>query len=252
MQLLYHNLLDDGTVTATNANSAYPVTNLTYKYQRSRALLAMFKSATNSSVISCTLATPATIDAIGVGNHNIVQLQIILKNSLGATICDETLELASLMTDYSPTKLTNLSASYSGVTYIELRPATTESILYIGGLYIGQSLTLQPAEVSPTAFQPISSRLTGSGETSLRGVVSGLSGVRLESIQWPMRGLSKSQLDTYLSMLEYCQLNRPMFINPNPGKNFRQWFARITSDSPNYQVYEGGDYDMTLEFEEVR
>ena len=88
MQLLYHNLLDDGTVTATNANAAYPVTNLTYKYQRSRTLLAMFKSATNSSVITCNLTTPATIDAIGVGNHNIAQLQIILKNSLGATVCD--------------------------------------------------------------------------------------------------------------------------------------------------------------------
>lgn len=250
MIVLYRNLLDDGATTTTSADANYPLTNLLNIYSRNRTLLALYKSATgvSSATITTTLASAATVDALGIGNHNLAQVVVTLKDSIGTTIATETLSATDLATDYSSTKLTQLSTAYTGVYSIKLALSSAQSQLYVGGLYVGESLTLQPAE----AFQPVQCSLTGSADVSLRGVVFGQPGVRLDSIQWPMRGLTRAQLDSYLAMYDYSQTTQPMFIDPNPGTAYRHWFARLSDSSISYQVYEGGDYDMALSFQEVR
>lgn len=250
MKILYKNLLDYGTVTATNENPNYPVSNLTYTLLRSRTLLALFKATGNSSTITCVLDDTQTVDAIGVGNHNLSQIVVTLKNSGGGTIGTETLTTAGgdLSTSYSTTKLTELSTSYSSVKTIELALTTTSTYAEIGGLYVGEVLNMDNATFAPS----IGSTITSTADITDRGVVSGKPGVILASQSWPMSGITKAKLDDCIDMFEYCQTNRPMFINVYPDDDSRQWFGRITNNSISATVIEGGAYDLQIDFEEVR
>jgi hypothetical protein len=81
MRLLWKNLLDFGTVTATDENSNYPAENLTYKRQRSRTLLAPYKATEDTSTISLALDAPQTVDALGIGNHNVTDLSVTLMDA---------------------------------------------------------------------------------------------------------------------------------------------------------------------------
>lgn len=248
MQILWKNLLDFGTVSATNANASYPVSNLTYATQRSRTLLALFKATASASTITATFADTQTIDGFAVGNHNITALTLTLKDPGGVTIGTESFTSADLSTAYSFTRIVNLSTSYTGVKTAEFALTTTESTAFIGGLYIGTVLTLAPAN----AFQPVTYRLLGNAEVTDQGVLSGRPGTSLAACSWPMVGVTRAILDEYIEAYTYCQNNRPMFIDPHPGQGFRQWFGRITNDSVEAEVYEGGDYSVSISFEEVR
>lgn len=247
MKVLYKNLLDYGTVSATNENPNYPASNLTYELLRSRTLLALFKATGNTSTITCTLDAVQTIDAVGVGNHNLSQLVITLKNSGGSTLGTETFT-TTLATSYDSTKLIELSTSYASVKTVEVALTTTSTYVSIGGLYVGEILDMKDAN----AFQPVTVSLTSSAQVTKKGVVYGRAGISLQSMPWPMSGVTKAELDSYITMFEYCQNNRPLFVEPNEGTTYKHWFARIVNDSLTATVYEGGDYDVQIDFEEVK
>jgi hypothetical protein len=250
MKVLYKNLLDYGTVTATNENLNYPASNLTYTLLRSRTLLALFKATGSTSTISCALDDLQTVDALAIGNHNLSQLVITLKDSGGSSLGSETFTSASseLSTDYSSTILIELSSSYDNVKTIEVALTTSESYVSIGGLYVGEVLDMDNAEFAP-AFNY---SLTSTAELTDKGVLSGKEGVNLSSISWNMQGVSKTNLDKYITMFEYCQTNRPLFVNPYSDSSLKQWFGRISSANISAGVLEGGNYDIQIDFEEVR
>ena len=248
MRILWNNLLDVGEVTATNVNAAYPVSNLTYATQRSRTLLALFKTTTNTTTITCVFDSVQTLNGFAIGNHNAAQLSITLKDSAGSVMATETFVYADLVTAYSNCKLVSLSTSYTGVKTVEVNVSSTQSEIYIGGLYIGQIIDLAPAD----AFQPMTLKSLGKNDLTDQGVISGRGGALLESFSWPMSGVSRATLDSYIPAYDYCQTSRPFFIDPHPGTNLRHLFARFANDSVTGEVYEGGDYTVSVSFEEVR
>ena len=80
MRVLYDNLLESATLSATNQDANYPIANVV-----DTTLLTNFKATATGSVITCTLASASTISCFAFGNHNINTLSIKLTDSVAAT-----------------------------------------------------------------------------------------------------------------------------------------------------------------------
>ena len=81
MRILFKNIIEDGSISATNESSNYPSSNIADKFLTKR-----FKSTSVSSVITIDFLTDQCANSIFYDYHNITSLTAVYKDSLDAVL----------------------------------------------------------------------------------------------------------------------------------------------------------------------
>jgi len=124
MKILFDNKLLSATVTATNEDSNYHVSNLKSPFLRRK-----FQSTGTTSTITATIST--TINSIFYGYTN---------GSVTVRLYDG----GGLITTYAGI-VDSIDFADTAITYIEV-DISSASTVYLGGLGIGKSVALDPPE----------------------------------------------------------------------------------------------------------
>lgn len=165
MKILWNNYLEDSTVTASDNDSLYPVSNLTDTF-----LLRKFQPGTSSTTVTVLFPEDRTVSMIAYGYNNVesaTEELIITKGALEELIITKgateeyiiTLEAQYRLKDSGGSTLytgvldvgsdTNVSYPTSTVcrsVEIDFAAGTT---LYVGGLSIGDPFAYEGIQISP-------------------------------------------------------------------------------------------------------
>ena len=242
MRILYNNLLDNASLSATNENPAYPVENIVSYY-----LEKPFKATGNSSVITCTLDSTYTIDCVGYGYHNFDTMNLKFKDSLGVEITNFNVTLEENETIYY------FSSAIDDVKTIEITLTTISAYLMAGAFSFGEYLempVLRRGAEYPIGFRG-SSSISGGGQAS---------GNRRKPLRLfgPLNfpNVTNAERQEIETMILLVQDVKPHFIDiwPDAHTSFAPFYGKISGDSLGItkKTYSGYEFDLTLEYTEVR
>jgi len=167
MKLLWNNYLEDSTVTASNQDENYPVSNLTHKFLEKK-----FQSLGSQSKITITMPETRTVSMIAYGFNNATSAQdtivvtkdapdtlvvtknavdivvisveafIELKNSVGTTVYTAQLETGG---DINVNYFTPVDCKTVEISFV----SSTDETLYVGGLSVGDPLEIEYIRNNP-------------------------------------------------------------------------------------------------------
>jgi len=167
MKLLWNNYLEDSTVTASNQDENYPVSNLTHKFLEKK-----FQSLGSQSKITITMPETRIVSMIAYGFNNVItsesilavtknaskiyavtksattilsvtlESKYVLKNTLGSIVGTGTLETGGdiNVNYFSPTECKTIE-----ITFI----SPVSEPVYVGGLSIGDPLEIEYVRNNP-------------------------------------------------------------------------------------------------------
>ena len=243
MRILYNNLLEDASNSATNEDANYPIDNVT-----DTTLLTEFRATTNSSVITCTLDEASTISTFAFGNHNIDTLQITLTDSVaGTTVYNYT--AADLRFSAAVTQKIVYETAETDIVEIEY-DITSVATLFIGGLSAGQYLQMPYFDILPN----ISFDSTGDRQKSRGGVTFNVPGIVLESFGCVFNAGSITNYNEMNAFFALVQTYQPYFVDRwEDSVLFPVLFAQNTSDVSWTKGPEGIIFDsFRLDMEECK
>ena len=220
MRILYDNLLEDASNSATNADANYPVGNFT-----DTTLLTEFRATTNSAVITCTLDEASTVSTFAFGNHNINTLAIKLTDSVAATTTYN-YTASDLKFSDSVTQEMIYETAVTDVEEIEYT-ITSVASLYIGGLSAGQYIQFPSFDVMPK----ISRDSSGSSQKSRGGVTFNVPGIVLEGFSCTINAGSITDYNAMNAFFDAVQTYQPYYVDRWQGlTTFPVLFAQNTKD----------------------
>lgn len=236
MKILYNNLLESATLSATNGNESYPVANILDGF-----LELKFQAITNTTLVTASWASDQNISSIGMGYHNAASGSYILKNSSGTSVLSGALEVAY---DTNMTYFTETACRS-----IELTFTTTSSLLYIGGISVGVPFAIDYWNVGPRFDFPNSSSFT-----ALRGGQAiGRPSFIGEKWRATIGEISNTQRAAYKAMIQtakwwpcYADLYDTSHSEQRPIYAILEGDDQFTRDSYSH------DYSATIVATEVR
>lgn len=243
MRILYDNLLSAASNSATNADANYPIDNI-----HDTTLLTEFRATTNSTVITCTLASASTVSTFGFGNHNIDTLAIKLTDSLAATTTHN-YTAADLKFSNSVTQAMTYETAETDIVEIEYT-ITSVASLYIGGLSAGQYITPPYFDVGPK----IGFKSTGSRQKSRGGVTFNVPGVVLETFGCTFNAGTITDYNAMNAFFDLVQTYKPYYVDRwETYTGVPVLFAQNTKDVSWTKGPEGIIFDsFRLELEECK
>lgn len=81
MKILFNNVFEDASWSATNESLNYPVANLAHPFLRKR-----FQSTSTSSLVTASFGSDQTMSCLFYGYHNLTSLTVVFRNSGGGTL----------------------------------------------------------------------------------------------------------------------------------------------------------------------
>lgn len=236
MKLMYNNRLKTATITATNENDRFPVTNTTHQFLEKR-----FQSTTTSSVITMELAENATISAIAIGFHNIDSGTYTLKDSGGSTVLTGSLDVVY------ETDITYFTATECRTIELEL---TSLSALYVGGLSVDNPLYFVYHNIDPTFSyegQDTSSQTKG-------GQALGSKAKRLNMYQAILGTVTLDQKKELYNMLDVVGNSLTFFADlyDEDHEEARPVFCKLEGNGVFPKQSLSRDYSYTVVLKECR
>jgi hypothetical protein len=245
MRTLDNNLLRTGSVSATNSNPNYAVSNL---YDETLLSLFQTETADTTSTITITFTADVSVSCLAIGNHNIDTATLTLLNSASGTVYTKsytTGTLAGLTRDYFP-------ATYSTVRSITFAVTTLSAPVSIGGLYIGQYSQWPYPNISPT----IGHLHTGSYSKTEGGILTGKTGVRLETFDVSFSGVEISDQTIISTFIENVQGNKALYLDryEDSTSTYPLLFCNVKNSSYTGQKAQDAYYldGITMQFEECK
>lgn len=238
MRTLDNNLLKTGTVEATFPDPNYVIANL---YDNTLRSLFQTESTESSSTITVAWDADVTISTLAVANHNINTATLTLKDSGGSTLDTQTYTAGSL----SGTTRDYFTA-VSGVRSVEFAVVASAAPVSIGYLYIGQYTQWPNPNIEPT----IGHSLTGSFEKTESGILTGKSGVLLESYTVTFSGVGLVDQGIINDLVETNQANTAIFVDryEDSTSDYPLLFVNITNLEYSGTKAKNGTYIDGLEF----
>lgn len=236
MKLLYDNKLKAATITATNQNDSFPVSNVTHQFLEKR-----FQSTTTSSVITILFTADQTISAIGLGFHNLSSGSYVLKNSGGSTLLSGSLAVAY------ETDITYFTAT--ACRSIELT-LTSSSVMYVGGIIADNPIYFEYHNIDPR-FDYLgqdSSSLTRSGQAL------GYKTKRLNKYRAVLGHLTLAQKQSLYDMLDTVGNSDTFFADlyDEAHTEARPLFCKLEGDGVFRRQSSSNDYVYTVVLQEAR
>jgi hypothetical protein len=245
MRTLDSNLLNTGTVEAAFPNPNYSIENLN---DQTLKTLFQTESGQASSTITVSFDVDVSVSCLAIGNHNIDTATVTLKNSGGSTVFTKsytTGQLSGLVADY-------FGATYSTVRSIEFSVTTLSAPVSIGGLYFGQYTQWPYANINPTVGQTH----TGSTSKTRAGILSGSTGVKLESFNVSFDSVSISDQGLINTLFEANQANKAIYLDryEDSVSSYPLLFVNITNLEYSGTKGTQGTYldGVTFNFEECK
>jgi hypothetical protein len=249
MRILYNNLLETATLSATNENANYPVENV-----YDSTLQTKFKTTTSSTVITATLAEASTVSTFAFGAHNILTAAVKLTDT-GASTTTYNYTNADLIFDSStPQAMVYIESGgvidpQTNIVEIEYT-ITASTAVDIGGMSAGTVLQFDYMETgSKTGF--IS---TGSRQKSDGGVTFNVDGVVLETFGCTVNANLIADFNAQQAFFRVVQTYKPYFVDRwEASTQFPVLFAQNTRDVEYTKGEEGIIFDsFRLELEECK
>jgi hypothetical protein len=165
MRMLWDNLIKEATLSATNEDANYPISNIYHEF-----IEKVFYSSTPSSVITITLDTVSDIDCVAFGHHNCNSVSFVFKNSGGS-------QIGSTLTYTVPNQRIMEYVDYDDVATIEVTIQSTSTV-FIGNISVGEYYDF------PEIAMDIEINITDTSqnEISMGGQVSANIGTALDQI----------------------------------------------------------------------
>ena len=243
MRILYDNLLEAASLSATNEDANYPVENV-----HDTTLLTEFRADTNSSTITATLAEASTVSCLAFGNHNIDTLQVTLTDSVAGTTVENYTAADLKFSDAITQKMIYFDA-VADIVEIEY-VISTVSTTFIGGLSAGTCLQMQLFDVNPK----FSLGDTSKGEKSRGGVLFGAPGVVLDGFSATFNAGTITNYNEQRAFRAVVQTYKPYFVDRyEESTAFPTLFANNTSSVSWIKGPEGIIFDsFRLDLEECK
>lgn len=236
MKLLYDNKLKSATITATNQNDSFPVSNVTHQFLEKR-----FQSTTTSTVITILFASDQTISAIALGFHNLSSGSYVLKNSGGSTLLS-----GSLSVTYE-TDITYFTATACRSIELTLASSTT---LYVGGISADNPLYFEYHNIDPR-FDYLGQDIS---EQTRRGQVLGMKTRRLHKYRAVLGSVTLAQKTALYDMLDTVGNALTFFADlyDEAHTEARPLFCKLEGDGVFRRQSLSNDYVYTVVLQEAR
>lgn len=217
MKLLYKNLLFGATLSATNEDTSYPISNVVHKF-----LLKKFQVNTSftNSVITCEFMEDKDINTIAIGYHNASSGTYSLYDSSDVLLSSGSLVLVD------STDMTYFT-KVSGIRKVVLDISSTSDTLYIGGLSVGVPLYFPYHNTNPR-IDFVSRDVVNVTEG---GQVTGKQTKRLRRYRAVLGTVTQTQFDEFLELYDEIGNVIPFYFDLYDGLHYK---AR-----PIYSVLEG-------------
>jgi len=229
MRISYDNLLKTATLTATNVNANYPISNVFHRWQRKT-----FK-ATTASVITAVLDDVASISSVILDYHNLTSCSVAFYDYSDALIDTWTMDVSY-----------NCSAQYGTVVDVAKVVLTCESIvgIEIGTIFIGQSLyfPIQSDQDIPLKSSDVVSVSSDRQTSGRKGSVT-----RAGTITIPL--LTSTQRKSVEEVFYEMGLIEPFFIDlwDDSHSDFEPVYGTFTSEISVTHLEEGDTISFSFE-----
>ena len=229
MRISYDNLLKTATLTATNVNANYPISNVFHRWQRKT-----FK-ATTASVITAVLDDVASISSVILDYHNLTSCSVAFYDYSDALIDTWTMDVSY-----------NCSAQYGTVVDVAKVVLTCESIvgIEIGTIFIGQSLyfPIQSDQDIPLKSSDVVSVSSDRQTSGRKGSVT-----RAGTITVPL--LTSTQRKSIEEVFYEMGLIEPFFIDlwDDSHTDFEPIYGTFTSEISVTHLEEGDTISFSFE-----
>lgn len=236
MKLMYNNRLKTATITATNENDRFPVTNLTHQFLEKR-----FQSTTTSSIVTMELTEDTTISAIALGFHNIDSGTYTLKDSGGSTVLTGSLDVTY------ETDITYFGSTECRTIELDL---TSLSTLYIGGSSVDDPLYFEYHNIDPR-FDYVSS---DSSTQTLGGQALGSKTKRLNRYRAVLGHLNLNEKKSLYDLLDTVGNVKTFFADLYDESHVtaRPLFCKLEGDGVYRRQSSSNDYVYTVVLKECR
>lgn len=229
MKILKTNELSTAsTLTMTDVDSDYPVTNL-YDIMKERKAQATGATST----ISATWDSVIDVNSLFIGYHNVISLTLKLYDS-GATL---------LHTEVLTVPRENESVFFDMVESVKSATITIVAVqpVFVGNIAIGESREFQ------TSLSPVSRPDTSTGEQSPMGQLVAWRGVKLKAFSFTAAKMDLEDYEWLESILKYDIIWVSMTDNRKPVYGF------FSEDSEDLEKVRDQDYyEMACSFLEAR
>ena len=236
MKILYNNLLESTTLTATNENGSYPITNTTHKYLEKK-----FMATTTTSTITLSLAMSADVSAIAIGWHNLSSGTYILKDSGGSTVGSGSLAVAE------ETDITYFTAITCKT--IELSVVSAD-IVRIGGLGVGNPTHFLYHNTNPIIdyYDNDSSSFTAGGQ------LNGKKTATLLRYTAVLGKITNAQRKEVMDIIKSRGSIKPVYADLYALKHeeARPIYCRLAGNGAFKRQSDSYDYTYTVVMEEVK
>jgi hypothetical protein len=240
MRVSYINRLKNATLSATNENLNQSVTNIIHNF-----LNLAFYATGNNSIITIELDTTYDIDHIAFDYHNIDTMIIKFYDVFDVLITTEII-----------TVLENCNFHYfntvENVSSITITLTTVATLLYIGGISMGEYFELPNFQQSPGGEL----QLTDTYSTSPGGQRTGNRRFCPLTKVLNYVNISRQEKDDIITYLRYMQNSIPHFIDFYPDAHDEEspiWGACEMNGSPvPKRILSDFRYDLSITYKECK
>ena len=136
MRILFNNLVNNSTMSATTESSFYPLSNLKHPF-----LKKIYKATGNDTTVTIEFAIASAVDCCFIGLTNASSAVLRLYSATDVLLATETLNVSTNG---------NVFTKVSGVSYCTIGFSATAPV-YVGNIGVGESYTMPDplAEVIP-------------------------------------------------------------------------------------------------------
>lgn len=233
MRISYINRVKDAILSATNENLNRPVTNLAHNFLE----LAFFATG-NNSVITVTFDDTYDINHIAFDYHNI--------DSMTARFYDEfDILIDSEIIDVDENCNFHTFDTIEGVEEITLTVSTLDTLLYLGGISIGDYFEMPNFQQSPGS----NLNLNDDSFTSWGGQSSGNRKRNLFSYNLTFLNVSNNEKNDIVSYADYVQNSIPHFIDiyEDAHSNFPPFYGKLENRRISMQKRRISDFEWNIE-----
>ena len=243
MRILYDNLLEAASLSATNEDANYPVERV-----YNTTLRSQFRAGTNSTVITATLAAASTVSTFAFGAHNIDTLEIKVTDS-GASTTTYNYTNSDLIFSAEQPQAIKYVTPVADVEEIEYTITSTLE-LYIGGLSAGQYLQMPYFSINPK----IGYKSSGSAQKSRGGVTFNVPGTVVETFSCNFDSNLIANKNAQEAWFKAVQVYVPHWVDRwEESTEFAALFAQNTKDVSFTKGADGIIFDaFRLDLEECK